>query len=427
MGDAELKPRRLRGHTATATCCIASRERHGVIVTAGEDGCICWFDLRCKDAQLIIDVGNEPVTSLCLKSGNEDIVYASSGKEVKSFDVRMGASWKALECYNYNKEEIDQIACNTKSSFLACADDGGDVKVCRFMNSVIWFFLGRHYLCHYFVPLTLLNRSAVLCNSFLGNLGKLVGITAHRRCCYSLPLSQHIIGLIYSVILFEIISLWVIAVITGGLDSKLVMWDFSKGRPLKIIDFGLPDMNSSNTGQCYNPAFVHAIAVPDVDMLDKTDKICVVARGDGVIDVVNIESELSTIRSKNSTKAWKGSQSIPKDNPLAGEMETLDLNGGKRLHLDYSLGGHTAAASCVAFSLFGEKGKYIISGGNDKSVKVWDCSRFPRTGQTGTNSDLLHMNINLNRKVNWLCTSPTESENLVVCDTSKVVKVYTIS
>lgn len=219
-------------------------------------------------------------------------------------------------------------------------------------------------------------------------------------------------------------------------------------------------MNNSNTGQCYNPAFVHAIAVPDVDMLDKTDKICAVARGDGVVDVLNIESELSTTRSKNSIEAQKGSQSIPKNNTLAGEMETLNLNGGKRLHLDYSLGGHTAAASCVAFSLFGEKGKYLISGGNDKSVKVWDCSRFSHTGQTGSNSNLLHMNINLNRKVsfgfvfecgvggqllilvilfevfildfplwqvNWLCTSPTESENLVVCDTSKVVKVYTIS
>ena len=27
-------------------------------------------------------------------------------------------------------------------------------------------------------------------------------------------------------------------VISGGLDSKLVMWDFSKGRPYKIVDFG---------------------------------------------------------------------------------------------------------------------------------------------------------------------------------------------
>ncbi|XP_044494916.1 WD repeat-containing protein 53 [Mangifera indica] len=377
MTEAVPKPRRLRGHTATATCCIASRERPGIIVTSGEDGCICWFDLRCKEVQFIIDVGNEPVTSLCFKSGNEDIVYASSGKEVKAFDVQMGASWKALECYNYNKEEIDQIACNSKSSFLACADDGGDVKI----------------------------------------------IDTRQHCLYKTLRSGH--SSICSTVQFVPWKPW--DVITGGLDSKLVMWDFSRGHLLKIIDFGLPDVNNSNTGQCYNPAFVHAIAVPDVDMLDKTDKICAVARGDGVVDVLNIESELSTTRSKNSIKAQKGSQSIPKNNTLAGEMETLNLNGGKRLHLDYSLGGHTAAASCMAFSLFGEKGKYLISGGNDKSVKVWDCSRFSHTGQTGSNSNLLHMNINLNRKVNWLCTSPTESENVVVCDTSKVVKVYTIS
>lgn len=30
-----------------------------------------------------------------------------------------------------------------------------------------------------------------------------------------------------------------LAVITGGLDSKVVMWDFSKGRPYKIVDFGI--------------------------------------------------------------------------------------------------------------------------------------------------------------------------------------------
>lgn len=31
----------------------------------------------------------------------------------------------------------------------------------------------------------------------------------------------------------------VFAVITGGLDSKLALWDFSKGRPNKIMDFGM--------------------------------------------------------------------------------------------------------------------------------------------------------------------------------------------
>lgn len=227
-----------------------------------------------------------------------------------------------------------------------------------------------------------------------------------------------------------------------------------------MVGAGLPE-NNGNAGQCYNPAFVHAIAIPDADMLDKTNKICVVAKGDGVVDVINIESELNISRSKSTTKPLKGSQSTSKVNIRDAEMEILDHSGGKRLHLDYSVGGHTAAASCVAFSMFGERGKYLISGGNDKLVKVWDCSRFQGV-QTSINNDLLIKNINLNKKVsfggslvvgfctcqfffiiiiiilsfyfclslrqvNWLCTTPTESENLVVCDTSKVVKVYSIS
>lgn len=49
--------------------------------------------------------------------------------------------------------------------------------------------------------------------------------------------------------------------------------------------------------------------------------------------------------------------------------------------------------------MFGEKGKYIISGGNDKSVKAWNWSTYFDGGQTNSNSDLLHLNINLTRKV----------------------------
>lgn len=38
-------------------------------------------------------------------------------------------SLKQLECYNYNKDEINQIAFHSKSPFLAAADDTGDVKI----------------------------------------------------------------------------------------------------------------------------------------------------------------------------------------------------------------------------------------------------------------------------------------------------------
>ena len=32
----EKNPRRLKGHKATATCCVASRDRPGLVLTTGE-------------------------------------------------------------------------------------------------------------------------------------------------------------------------------------------------------------------------------------------------------------------------------------------------------------------------------------------------------------------------------------------------------
>ncbi|PSS04852.1 WD repeat-containing protein [Actinidia chinensis var. chinensis] len=375
-GAIMTDPRRLRGHKATATCCIASRDRPGLVATSGEDGCVCWFDMRCKDVLFVMHVGDSPISSLCFKPGNEDIIYVSSGSEVKAFDVHSAASWKILESYNYNKEEINQITCNSRSCFLAAADDGGDVKI----------------------------------------------IDIRQQCLYKTLRAGH--TSICSSVQFLPWRPW--EVITAGLDSKLVMWDFSKGRPYKIVDFSVPDTDGGGSaGQCLNPAFVHSIAVPEVDIVDKVGKVCVVARGDGVVEVIDIESELAAIKSKSSSKPGKTSQSRAKHSALSSDTE--NQNGRKKLCLDYSLGGHTAAASCVAFSMFGEKGKYIISGGNDKSVKVWDWSRYSNAGETSTNRDLIHLNINLSKKVNWLCSTPADSENLIVCDTSKVVKVYTVA
>lgn len=112
-----------------------------------------------------------------------------------------------------------------------------------------------------------------------------------------------------------------------------------------LLDVGLPDAGSrDSTGQLLNPAFIHALAVPQLDMVDKLGKICVVARGDGVLSVINTESELAAFKSKNSSK--KGTKSTSKSSASTSDAQSQDQNSPK-LHLDYSMGGHTAAVSCV--------------------------------------------------------------------------------
>ncbi|WOL09111.1 WD repeat-containing protein 53 [Canna indica] len=378
MDASQMKPRRLKGHTAAATCCIASRLRPGVIASSGEDGCICWFDLRCKDVLFTIDVGKEPISSLCFKTGNEDILYASSGTNISCFDIQMASSWKPLETYNYNKDEINQISFSTKSNFLAAADDSGEVKIID------------------------------TCQKSLYRTLRMV----HTSICSSIQ--------------FVPWKPW--TVVSGGLDLKLAVWDFSKGRPYNVIDYGMAGLDSKdsngNAGQCFNPAFVHSIAVPEVDMLCGSTKVCAVARGDGVVDVIDLEAELATPKPKSSSLT-KGSQlKSRKGSAYAANTHTADQR--KRMQLDYKLGGHTASVSSVSFSLFGERGKFLISGGNDALVKLWDWSKCFSPEQASC-STILGLTINNNKKVNWICTTPTDSENLVVCDTSKVLKIYTVA
>ncbi|KAJ1426142.1 WD40-repeat-containing domain [Sesbania bispinosa] len=208
-------------------------------------------------------------------------------------------------------------------------------------------------------------------------------------------------------------------VITGGIDSKLAFWNFTKGRPYELVDFG--NDSSGNAGQCHNPPHIHSIAVPEIDMLDKIGKICAVPAG-GVVNVIDIDSEIAAIRSKSSSNSRKGSQSRSKDGSSTSNTDA-DQNGKKRLRLDFTLGGHTGPISSVAFSMFGERGKFIISGGNDKLVKVWNWSSYFHAGLSDNNDDILHLNIDVSQKVSWLCTTPADTDNLVVCDTSKTVKI----
>ncbi|KQK03231.1 WD repeat-containing protein 53 [Brachypodium distachyon] len=368
--STERKPRRLRGHKKGAvTCCVASSARPGVVVSSGEDGCLCWFDLRTKDVLLTIEATNKAISSVCFKAGNEDFVYVSAGNEILSFDVRMGSQSKPLETYNYNREEINQIAVSSKG-FLAAADDSGDVKIVNTMQKCLYKRLRE----------------------------------AHTSICSSVQ--------------FIPWRPW--TAITGGLDSKLAVWDFSKGRTLFSIDYGSPEMqnrsSSASAGQCLNPAFIHSVAVSEEGGLYK---VCAVARGDGAVDVVDLEYELAPAKSKGPSRAG-GSAMSSKGTDLGNGSSNQSQQ--KRILLDYTMGGHTAAVSCVAFSAFGEKGKFLVSGGNDASVKLWDWSKG-FSSETNSNSELV-LDIDVKKKVNWLCTAPTDSDNLIVCDTSKVVKVY---
>lgn len=103
-------------------------------------------------------------------------------------------------------------------------------------------------------------------------------------------------------------------------------------------------LNGSSGEQCSNPPFVHSIAVSEEGILGGSYKVCAVARGDGAVDVVDLEYELAPAKSKG----------LPRMADLSLSSKRTDLGDGcgsqsqgNRIHLDYTVGGHTSSVSCV--------------------------------------------------------------------------------
>eukprot|EP01018_Ginkgo_biloba_P000418 Gb_16603 [translate_table: standard] len=172
--------------------------------------------------------------------------------------------------------------------------------------------------------------------------------------------------------------------------------------------------------QTCNPPFVHNLAVPEENLAGENFQVVSAARGDGVIDIIDIGFDIDRTDAKHrqASNTRKGFPSKSTKNGNTKEsIATGEKTQGMRIQLHAGLGGHTAAASCVTFSRFGEAGKFIISGSNDASVKVWDWARQIRTAESSSGSEgPLRSSINNRRKA--LAPSP-QTYSLIAMDLTR--------
>ncbi|XP_067668520.1 WD repeat-containing protein 53-like [Haliotis asinina] len=321
------------GHTATAQC-VDVQATKSRVATGGENGELCLWSLSSGE---LLDKYVKPdtdCTSVLFSKSKPNLLYAAFGQEVLIFDT--DADFQIpIHTFQCNQEEINQIQMDDKEDFLAACDDSGEIKVINVNERKVFK--------------TLRNKHTNICSTLHFRPGK--------------PWDLY----------------------SGGLDCKLIHWDFAKLKALN--QFSMQEMQVTNvdaSAYMVNPPFVHHIDTSP----------------NGKYLACALEN---------------------------GQIEVFDTT---RRHIReiFSLYAHGQGVSQVSFL----NDDVLVSGGNDCQISLWDLNKSeqyqPQEQQLVTNghgavtldtknasiSELCKIrSINHSAKINWLKPYTVSGQNFV--------------
>ncbi|KAL0074693.1 WD40-repeat-containing domain protein [Phycomyces blakesleeanus] len=229
---------KLDGHKAPVICLKYAKQSflgEHLLASGSEDNTCRIWDLRSSRVVKGIQNLNSPVSSISFAPQSScPYIYLSSGTKVYTFDLRntdMILAEPARE-YNFSADEINAIDVNEKNTFLATADDDGYINV--------------------------------------------VDLSTHK--IHKSFSKKH--NSIAMAVKFRPKKPW--QVWSGGLDSKVFQWDFSRGMITETFD-----MNPSEptAAQMFNPPFVYSLAV------SKDGQIIAAGLGDSTVQLISCNTK----------------------------------------------------------------------------------------------------------------------------------------
>ena len=190
------------GHTESIISLDVNND--GIVVSGGEDGLRIWTPEG--EPQTFLKHPCD-VTSVCFCCQYPERLFASVGQQPLMYDLRNPQ--KPVHEFQPSAEEINQIALHYKGKFMAACDDTGVVKV---------------FDIHAKKPFKTLR-------------GK------HESICASVQ--------------FRPCRPW--ELVTGGMDYRVVYWDFSSGRSFQVAN--TQELGGGDELGAYfvNPPFVHSV------------------------------------------------------------------------------------------------------------------------------------------------------------------------
>ncbi|KAI8375004.1 WD40-repeat-containing domain protein [Choanephora cucurbitarum] len=182
-----------------------------LLASGSEDNTCRIWDLKSTQVAKGIKGFSEPVTSIKFaQKSSLPLIYIASGTKAHTFDLRNESVMltEPIQTYEFSKDEINQIDVNENNKFMATADDEGVVNVIDLSTHKIYKKTTKK----------------------------------HNNICMSVK--------------FRPRKSW--EVWSGGMDSKVYEWDFSRGLPTNIYDMSNKEPSAK---QMFNPPFVYNMAV----------------------------------------------------------------------------------------------------------------------------------------------------------------------
>lgn len=329
MADStsEVTLHRLKtGFEDTQCVCFLS---DGRLVSGHQSTFKLWSNIYCEEISLIQTVTLPTagdISCICQNPRDKQKLAVSVSSSVVYYDIRALSS--PVQVYSYNNDDINEVSFHPSGPYICACDDAGEVKVINTETSKLFK--------------TLCGSHSNLCT-----------------CARFLPRKP-----------------W--GIVSGGMDCKVVKWDFSIPRPIAEVSTQtkIGELNSEN--MFVNPPMVYS--------LDSWTSNYYVAcgLGNGMIAVYEIRDKEINLKCT----------SIP----------------------------HSAmvvSVCCIEQHNNGKESYYVVSGANDSKIVLSEVAEMDGTYNLYIKlvSEIKHSS-----KIN--CISVDHAGNVAVADQTNFVTVY---